>query len=308
MPDAAARLQRPDHLRALFVFTPPESKRFIAKAVARLPEVQRAVEQGEVAIGHGATNVAVAEEIFGECPDRDRYLSGVIINRILCVTQAEEKPPMLVWKKGVRVAPGPTMEETLKDFGAGSVFIKGANAVDPDRNVGVFVANPAGGTIGWSYGILSARGCHLIVPVGLGKLVPSVRDAARSCGQDTFYYCQGIRVGMIPIMNATVVTEIEAFRILFDLDAVHIGGGGLQGSQGSVVLVAEGAKGKLDQAIGLIESIKGEVSLRPRKSSCANCLPTILILHDAGVGREVKYCMYQGRSEEELPSFMRQEA
>ncbi len=308
MSDAGARPPRPDHLRALFVFTPPESKRFIAKAVARLPEVKTAGEEGEIAIGHGATNVAVAEEIFGECPDRDRYLSGVIINRILCVTQAEEKPPMLVWKKGVRVAPGPTMEETLKDFGAGSVFIKGANAVDPDRNVGVFVANPAGGTIGWSYGILSARGCHLIVPVGLGKLVPSVREAARSCGQDTYYYCQGIRVGMIPIMNATVVTEIEAFRILFDLDAVHIGGGGLQGSQGSVVLVAEGAKGKLDQAIGLIESIKGEVSLRPRKSSCANCLPTILILHDAGVGREVKYCMYQGRTEGELPSFMRQEA
>lgn len=113
---------------------------------------------------------------------------------------------------------------------------------------------------------------------------------------------------MIPIMNATVVTEIEAFRILFDLDAVHIGGGGLQASQGSVVLVAEGEKGKLDQAIGLIESIKGEMSLRPRKSSCSNCLPTVLILHDAGVRREVKYCMYQGRTEEELPSFMRQEA
>ena len=295
-------------MRALFVFAPPESRRFIAKSVARLPEVRRAAEQGEVAIGHGATNVAVAEEIFGECPDRDRYLSGVIINRILCVTQAEEKPPMLVWKKGVRVAPGPTMEETLKDFGAGSVFIKGANAVDPDRNVGVFVANPAGGTIGWSYGILSARGCHLIVPVGLEKLVPSVRDAARSCGQDTFYYCQGIRVGMIPIMNATVVTEIEAFRILFDLDAVHIGGGGLQDSQGSVVLVAEGEKEKLDRAIGLIESIKGEVSLRPRKSSCTNCVPTILILHDEGVRREVTYCMYQGRTEGELPSFMTQEA
>ncbi len=302
MRDAGARP------RALFVFTPPESKRFIAKAVARLPEVRKASEEGEIAIGHGATNVCVAEEIFGECPDRDRYLSGAIINRILCVTQAEEKPPLLVWKKGVRVAPGPTMEDTLKDFGAGSVFIKGANAVDPDRNVGVFVANPAGGTIGWSYGILSARGCHLIVPVGLEKLVPSVRDAARSCGQDTFYYCQGIRVGMIPIMNATVITELEAFRILFDLEAVHIGGGGVQGSQGSVVLVAEGDKEKLDRAITLIESIKGETSLRPRKSLCSNCLPTILILHDEGVRREVTYCMYQGRTEEELPSFMTQEA
>jgi hypothetical protein len=291
-------------MRALFVFTPAESKRFIAKAVARLPEVERAQADSEIAICHGATNVCVAEEIFGECTSRDKYLSGLVVNRILCVTQAEEKPPLLVWRKGVLHAPGATMGETLKDFGAESVFIKGANAVDPEGNVGVFVANPAGGTIGWSYGILSARGCHLIVPVGLEKLVPSVREAARSCGQDTLYYCQGIRVGMIPIMNATVVTEIEAFRILFDLRAVHVGGGGMTQSQGSVVLVAEGERDKLDRAIALIESIKGEPSLHPKKSACTNCVPTVLILNDDGVRKEVKYCMYQGLTEKELPDFM----
>lgn len=292
-------------MRALFVFTPAESRRFIAKAVARLPEVERARAGGEIAICHGATNVYVAEEVFGECTNRDKYLSGLVVNRILCVTQAEEKPPLLVWRKGVLNAPGATMGETLKDFGAESVFIKGANAVDAEGNVGVFVANPAGGTIGWSYGILSARGCHLIVPVGLEKLVPSVRAAARSCGQDTLYYCQGIRIGMIPIMNATVVTEIEAFRILFDLKAVHVGGGGMTESQGSVVLVAEGEREKLDRAIALIESIKGEPSLHPKKSACTNCVPTVLILNDEGVRKEVKYCMYQGLTDKELPSFMR---
>src|SRR4030067_2155275 len=112
--------------------------------------------------------------------------------------------------------------------------------------------------------------CHLIVPVGLEKLVPSVRMAARSCGQDTLYDGQGIRMGMIPIMNATVVTEIEAFRILFDLGAVHIGGGGMTQSQGSVVLVAEGEKEKLDRAIALIESIKGGAALAPRNSGCTH--------------------------------------
>jgi len=294
-------------MRALFVFTPPESKRFIAKAVARLPAVERARADGEVAIGHGSTNVCVAEEIFGECVKRDRYLSGLVLNHILCVTQAEEKPQMLMWRKGLLNAPAATMAETLKDFGADSVFIKGANAVDAEGNVGVLVANPAGGTIGWSYGILSARGCHLIVPVGLEKLVPSVREAARSCGQDTLYYCEGIRVGMIPIVNATVVTEIEAFRILFDLRAVHVGGGGMMQSQGSVVIVAEGDKEKLDRAIALIESIKGEPSLQPKKSACTNCVPTVMILNDDGVRKEVKYCRYQGLTEKELPEFMRTE-
>ena len=293
-------------MRALFVFTPPESKRFIAKAVAQLPEVKKAKLEDELVIGHGGTNVYVAEEILGECPDRDKFLSGLIINRILCVTQAEEKPPLLVLSKGVRVAPGATMEETLKNFGAESVFLKGANAVDPEGNAGVFVAHPAGGTIGWSYGILSARGCRLIVPVGLEKLVPSVREAARSCGQDTLYYCQGIRIGMIPLVNARVVTEIEAFRILFDLEATHVGGGGANESQGSVVLVASGDRETLDRAIALIESIKGEKSLRPTKSLCSNCLPTILISNDEGVRRETKYCIYQGTAEEDLPPFVRE--
>jgi len=291
-------------MRALFVFTPAESKRFIGKAVARLPEVVHARTEGEIVICHGGTNVYVAEEIFGECASRDKYLSGLVVNRILCVTQAEEKPPMLIWRKGVLDAPGATMVETLKDFGARSVFIKGANAVDAEGNVGVFMANPTGGTIGWAYGILSARGCHLIVPVGLEKLVPSVREAARSCGQDTLDYCQGIRVGMMPIMNATVVTEIDAFRILFDLKSIHVGGGGATQSQGSVVLVAEGEREALDRAIALIESIKGERPLQPKKSACANCVPTVMIQSDEGVKREVRNCRYQGLAEDELPDFV----
>jgi len=291
-------------MRALFVLTPSESKRFIAKAIAQLPVVKKAKKAGEIVIGHGSTNVYVAEEVLGQCQNRDKFLSGMIINHILCVTQAEEKPPILMLRKGKIILPEPTMEETLKNFGEGSVFIKGANAVDPEGNAGVFVANPSGGTIGWSYGILSARGSHLIVPVGLEKLVPSVREASRSCGQQTFYYNQGIQIGMIPIMNAEVVTEVQAFRILFGLKSVHIGGGGLNGSEGSVVLVAEGPKNKLDQAIGLIERIKGEPPLHPKKSLCINCFPTLPGIKDASIRMKRKHCMYQGKKEKELPFFV----
>ena len=75
-----------------------------------------------------------------------------------------------------------------------------------------------------------------------------------------------------------------------------------------MVLVAEGEKKKLDRAIALIESIKGEPALHPRKSACTNCVPTVMILNDDGVKREVKYCMYQGLTEDELPQFMQTEA
>lgn len=298
-------------MRALFVFTPSESKRFIAKAVASLPEVRRAKEEGEIVIGHGSSNVYVAEEIIGRCPERDRFLSGLVINRVLCVTQAEEKPPMIVLRKGELIPPKLTMEETLRDFNATSVFIKGANAVDPEGNAGVFVAHPSGGTIGFAYGILSGRGCRLIVPVGLEKLVPSVKEAAAHLGQDTFYYCMGIRIGMIPLVNARVITELEAFKILFGLDAVHVGGGGLGGSEGAVTIVAEGEKEALDRSIRMIEAIKGEetVPLAPRKSLCGGCLPTTPSMGaspgEQFAGRKRIHCMFTGKREEDLPPFFR---
>jgi hypothetical protein len=298
-------------MRALFVFAPPESKRFIAKAVVQLPEVQKAKKEGEIVIGHGSTNVYVAEEICGQCPGRDRFLSGLVINRVLCCTQPEEKPPMMVLKKGELVPPKMTMEETLKDFNSGSVFIKGANAVDPDGNAGVYMASPSGGTIGYSYGILSARGCHLIVPVGLEKLVPSVRMAAQHLGQDTFYYCMGLKIGMLPLVNAQVITEIVAFRILFGLEAIHIGGGGIGITQGSVHVVVEGEKESLDRAIELVESLKGEEDrpLQPKKSLCLNCLPTspslLVSPEEQFAGKEKTHCMFFGKREEELPPFFR---
>jgi len=295
-------------MRALFVFAPPESKRFIAKAVSQLPEVTKAKETESILIAHGSTNVRVAQEILGQCPEPDKFLSGEVINGILCITQAEEKPPMIVVRKGKLVPPALTMEETLEGFGAGSVFIKGANAVDPEGNAGVYVAHPSAGTIGFAYGILSARGIQMIVPVGLEKLVPSIKKAAQHVGQDTLYYCMGIKIGMLPIVNAKVITEVEAFQVLFGLEAVHIGSGGVNGSEGSVVLAAEGEKEKLDQAIELIESIKGEPPLRPKKSLCSNCLPTTpstLASPDKQFSKgETKHCMFQGKKEQELPPFI----
>ena len=297
-------------MRALFVFTPPESKRFIAKAVAQLPEVKKAKAEGEIVISHGSTTGRVVEEVLGECPEREKFVSGQIINGVLCVTQAEEKPPIVVVRKGKVVLPELTMEELLKNFNEESVFIKGANAVDPEGNAGVYVAHHAGGTIGYAHSILSARGCHLIVPVGLEKLIPSVREAAKHLGQATLDYSLGIKIGMVPIMNATVVTEIEAFRILFGLEAVHVGGGGINGSEGSVTLVTEGEKKDTDQAIKFIEAIKGEPPLRSKKSLCISCLPTAastpMSPEEQFAGIERKHCPFTGKKEEELPSYLQQ--
>jgi hypothetical protein len=296
-------------MRAVFAFTPSESKRLIAKGVAAMPEVRLALSQGEVMVAHGSTNVYVAEELLGCCPQREQFISGQVINGVLCQTAPEEKPPIIRISHGQLMGPKPTMEETLRDFGATGVFIKGANAVDPEGNAGVFCAHPQGGTIGYAYGIISARGLQLVVPVGLEKLVPSVPKAARHLGQETLYYHSGLKVGMLTITNGIVVTELQALRILFGVTAVHVGGGGVNGSEGTVVIAVEGEQAALDRAIQCYEGIKGEPPLKSQKAWCFNCLPTTPSLMKSKAeqftNNEKRQCVYQGRSEDELPGFFK---
>ena len=298
-------------MRALFVLTPAESKRLIAKAVAEMEEVKRAKENGKILIGHGSTNVFVAEEILGkekvsELWKRDSYLSGVILRGTLCTTLGEEKPPILVLNRGVVEPPAPTMEEMLRDFGVDSVFIKGANCVDPEGNAAAFMAHPEGGTIGWAIGTILARGIRLIVPVGLEKLVASVPRAINLCGQQTFDYCQGLRVGLLPLSGGKVVTEITALKILADVDAFHVASGGCSGSEGAVTLVAEGETGVVQKAIQIVDSIKGEPPLMPRKGICLSCVPSSPAEPKGYTFDKNRLrCCHQGKPEEQVPPYLR---
>ena len=296
-------------MRALFVLTPMESKRLIGKAVAGMEEVKKAKKQDHLLIGHGSTNVAIAEEVVGrekvaELFNRDQYLSGITKNGILCTTLGEEKPPILVLNRGVVVPPADTMSEMLRDFGSDSVFVKGANAVDLEGNAGAFVAHPEGGTIGWAIGTILARGIHLIVPVGLEKLVPSVKESVAKCGQMTLDYCQGMRVGMIPLSGAKVVTEIKALRMLAGVESFHVASGGYGDAQGAVTLICEGSDEVVGKAIQIIEGIKGEPPLQVKRGICESCVTASPAQPKDYVRRPVA-CQFQGKAPKDLPPYLR---
>jgi hypothetical protein len=305
-------------MRAVFAFTPWESKRLIARAVAAMPEVKYALEHAQIVVAHGSTNVFVAEELMGrQDAIRDRYVSGQVINGTLCQTEPGEKPAILRLVKGQSVPPVPTMEETLAGWDDKSLFIKGANAVDPEFNVGVYNAHPAAGTIGFAYGAICGTGIPLLVPVGLEKLVPSVRAASMELGHAKADYFYGTKIGMLPIMNAVVVTEIQAFDILFGLKAVHVGSGGVAGSEGTVVLSVTGEEAAVKAAIAMVEDhIKGEPPLKLKKRRCETCFapPPAFTAGSAGHGgtgaadaveiaKARKQCLFSGVREEDLPDF-----
>lgn len=63
-------------ISALVALTPSESKRVIAKGVAALPEVKRAMKPGLIVIGRGTTNAFVAEELTGDKIENKRHYAA----------------------------------------------------------------------------------------------------------------------------------------------------------------------------------------------------------------------------------------
>jgi hypothetical protein len=245
-----------DQRRAIIVLNPSESKRLIARAVAHIAEVKQALKQGRLIIGNGTTNAFIAEELLGQPVAKWCYAAGVIAGGRLDVTEQDTRLPPIALKHGKPFQSG--WLELLREFERGDVFIKGGNAVDPEGNVGVLLGSDTGGTVGQMFGTVAARGAFLIAPVGLEKLIPDVLEAARHCGTSSTDIADGIPVGMAVLPNAHLVTELEAFEILFGVEAWHIASGGVSGSEGAVTVAVEGAAAAVKDAFDLAEFIAGE--------------------------------------------------
>lgn len=243
---------------ALVVLNPAESRRLLAKATVALPEVRQAWEHGTIIIGRGVTNAYVTEELLGI---RIEPKAGLTFGMVCGgVTTGNSGPPACthhVIRKGKIVEDADSKVEILS-FGPEDVFIKGANAIDPEGNAGILTSSLMGGTIGMVWPVVTPRGSHLIMPVGLEKLIPSVIDAARHSGVYYFKYSMGMPARLTPVVLGIVVTEIQALALLAGVNATHVSSGGVGGSEGAVVLSIEGEETAVEKAFELVKSIKGE--------------------------------------------------
>ena len=275
-------------MQALFTLTSSESKRLLGKAVAAMPEVQHAKDNGYLVVGRGSTNAFILEELLNRKMDKERYVAGQTIKGVYCLLGAglRMKPITLYKGEVLDEEPGTVIDKMTP----GDVLIKGANAVDPFGNVGVVMAGPGGGTMGQFYMALKAQGVMTIYPVGLEKLIPSVEEAARYGGKLLLGRTIGCRVGMALVADGRIVTEIEAIEILFDLKAIHYASGGWGGAEGSVTLIVEGEEKDVNCCLDFIEGIKGEPPLPAGKGPCKGCGAP---------------CSFDGKELEELPAYLR---
>jgi hypothetical protein len=243
---------------ALVILNPAESRRLLAKATVALPEVQNAWKNGLIIIARGITNAYVTEEFFKiSIEPKAGQTAGLICNGI---ANNHSGPPVCTWHVIAKGKPMENADSTveIQKFGPEDVMIKGANAVDLQGNAGIWTCGVKGGTIGMCWPIITPRGSHLIQPVGLEKLIPSVAEAANHSGIHHFKHSMGAPGRIVPVSTGKVVTEIQAFAILAGVQAYPIASGGVGGSEGCVCLTLEGEEKNVEKAFEIAKSVKGE--------------------------------------------------
>ncbi|MDD1776002.1 MAG: hypothetical protein LUP94_01450 [Candidatus Methanomethylicus sp.] len=255
--------------RALVALTPSEGKRLIGKAVARMEAVCNALSNGTVVICPGTTNAYVAEEIIGNSIDKGRFTIGVITPKGACVSKSKARLREIVLSKGKRV--DLSLKEAVDGLGPRDAFIKGANAVDVFGNAGVYLGSSTGGTMGLSIGPVLARGVKMIIPVSLEKLVPyPIMDIAPRLGSQKLNAAMGLPFGMMPLPGE-IVTEVEAINMLFGCECIPVGGGGVNGGEGSHCYLMEGDEDSVKAAWESVCRIKGEAVTQVEIEECTLC-------------------------------------
>lgn len=252
-----------------FTLTPSQSKRLIGRAVAEMACVQQTMQHGRLIVAGGTTNAYVLEELTGATIDKGSYTAGIITDGVACTSDPASRQAPAVFVKGERVERPWT--EIVKDFGPNDVFIKGANAIDLQGNAGILLGSPSGGTIGQAMGYLAGSGAHLIMPVGVEKLVPDVVLASSFLGHGRIDHRLGMACGMFVISTGQIITEIEAISGLYGVEAAVVAAGGVDGSEGAVTIAAQGEADAIKGLMQYVQELKQEPPLKARKRNCPDC-------------------------------------
>lgn len=275
---------------AEFVFTPTESKYLIAKAIAKMDRVQKAFREGILAMHPSSSTYCLMKELTGHGPKGKVWVTGMIVPKGLCVEantqvgKADKEagtglgksladpglyPHTMVIHKG-EVVLGWTIYDLMEKMKPGDIYVKGVNAIDINRKVGVLLGSMAEGTIGKMVKAAAEKGFEIMCPVGLEKLLPVSLDEASAFVERKKDYSMGQKC-RLKALDGTVITEVDALEMLFDVKAMPFAAGGLAGAEGSVCIAVEGTDEQVKKAIEMCEAIKGAELPEAKQPDCLDC-------------------------------------
>ena len=269
--------------RIQVTLTPAESKKLISLALLEKENFKNALRGGTIVIHPSSTTYFLYELLTEKSPEI--WVCGVIVPQGTCINEAmlpeiseiSKFSQFWVFRKG-KLVESPPVDSLVEELDKGDVYVKAANAVDSKGNAGVLIGAPdAKGTAGRF--VESKRNFDTIIPVGLEKLIPSVEEATKA-NPKKLKYSMGMPV-YFRKLEGEVVTEIEAFKILFDSKAYPIACGGLSGAEGSVTLVVESERAEeIEEIKDFVLGIKG-AAIPPLKIPECPCSWKTCSLYDA---------------------------
>jgi len=274
-----------DRMLAQVVLTSAESKKLIAKAVAKLDVVQQAAKQGIVALHPSSSTYFIVEEITGAKPKTNHWVCGVVTPKGMCVEMAmvlgagyapkeiSSDPGDLhgTWiiEKG-KLSAEESLSSLFNRMTSSDVYIKGVNALDAGGNVGILFGQQ--GSVGYVQSAHRKKGFPIIYPVGLEKLIPlPIREAAKQAKPTKYEYAMGMPVGLFPCPAGTTVNEVHAIEILSGAEAIPIAAGGLGGAEGALTFILKGQVEQVRKALEFVEESKGAILPQLRLMHCGSC-------------------------------------
>lgn len=246
------------------LLSPAAGKRLISKAILKHSGIRNALRTKTIVIVAGSTNGYIAEEILKDLRQdnefsRNRFFRGLTLPPSIKTNEQGRLPDELsfigdviiqngTWSKGKSIF---DVQDELKQ---GDIIIKGANCVNVQQNkAGILIGHPKGGTIIAALQAVIGKRAKLIIPVGLEKRTSEDIDYISNRLNDS--ESTGLRMLSV---SGEIITEIDAIKILFGLDARMMAAGGVDGAEGSIWILVEGAEEDLATAKHFLKEISLE--------------------------------------------------
>ena len=150
------------------------------------------------------------------------------------------------------------VDTLMPDMGPGDVVIAGANLFDVHGAAAILAGSPGGFRWGRATAAMISEGADVIIPVGLEKLIPgSVNEAMKTARRQGIRYHDGMACGLFPLVG-DIVTEIEAVKLLADVEPCVIGRGGIQGAEGGTLFQVSGPEAEVERLREIVSLCKNQ--------------------------------------------------
>lgn len=238
-----------------FSLTVNEGKWLIARGIARMPEVRQAMDQGKIVFKAGTTVSCVSQLLVG----RPLRICGRISTRgTVSSRDSSDVPHTLLYERGQFRSLDGEVDQALAELGPGDVMITGANLIDTRGNAAMLAGSPGGNDCGRAVSAMTCEGFRVIVAAGLEKLIPgTVRDSILHAQRKGIVRSRGMACGLFPIFGQ-LVTELEAIRLIADVEVDLIGRGGVDGAEGGCVFQVCGKPAEIKNLEDVLEQCRAQ--------------------------------------------------